>query len=56
MGHFLWFAYVPRLAWSMLLTIRALAAIATGSMLLLGASSPAQASAELFASQCASGL
>jgi hypothetical protein len=52
MCHFMCFAHVRRLAWSMLLTIRSLAAIATGSMLLLGASSPAQASAELFASQC----
>ncbi|MEO8305144.1 MAG: hypothetical protein ABI724_13580 [Betaproteobacteria bacterium] len=36
----------------MLLTLRTLATIASGSMLLLGASSPAQASAELFASLC----
>ncbi len=53
MCRFLWFAYVTRLAWSMPLTMRTLAAIATGSILLLGASSPAQASAELFVSQCA---
>jgi hypothetical protein len=52
MYHFSWFAYVPRLAWSMRLTIRTLAAIATGSILLLGAGSPARATAELFASQC----
>jgi hypothetical protein len=36
----------------MLATIRTLATIATGSMLLLGASSSAQATAELFISQC----
>jgi hypothetical protein len=33
--------------------MRTLAAVATGSILLLGASSPVQASAELFVSQCA---
>ena len=43
---------MPRLALSMLATIQTLAAFAATSMLLLGASSPAQASAELFNSQC----
>jgi hypothetical protein len=52
MRHFFRFAYVPRLARSMLVTIRTLATIAAGSMLLLGASSSAQATAELFISQC----
>ena len=51
MYHFLWFAYVPRLARSWLSVVRSLAAIATGSTLLLSASSTAQASAELFVSQ-----
>ena len=46
-------ARAPRLASCTLLTIRTLAAVAIGSMPLLGASSPARASAEPFASLCA---
>ena len=52
MCHFLRFAHVRRRASSLLATIRALTVVAAGSMLLLAASSPAQATAELFASQC----
>jgi hypothetical protein len=52
MCRFVWLAQVRRLASSTRLAVGALAAIAMGSMLLLGASSPAQASAALFASLC----
>ena len=52
MCHFLRFAHVRRRASSLLATVRALTVVAAGSMLLLAANSPAQATAELFASQC----